>query len=258
MSTSGYGYSIESILNENQTEQLKSLKYKWENDIRDSNEIISNIEYNNYDIGKNQFEVTMMLESLNNAIDYYVELGVDIENAPPEYRFQEIRRNLDKNYRKLSLIYYKYNFDLFNREVQDTTEKLEYLSKDQEELNSTMLNMNNRIENLGATFLNIVLTISITSSMIALLTETKAKYALLIVLASSWLLLTCIIFVGSYFKRDDSIKSRITFPMIVYCILTLITFITFCSVSYSDISDYIKEAGNFEQRKVNSELKDTK
>lgn len=245
MATSGSGYSlqIESLVSNNSEEQLNKLVFQWTMDIQDSNGMISEIEYNGYNVEEHISDISAMLDRLNKEIDYYVELGIDIEKYSSQYNFQEIRRNLDSNYRKLSLIYYKYNFDNFAKKTEDADTMLKKITSKQKAINSNMRSLHDKIENLGATFLNIVLTISITSTMITLLSKVKTRYALVIVLASSWLLLTCTIFVGSYFKKEKSSKEsfKLTFPIIIYIILTVVTMITFSLVSYFDIKDFIEK-----------------
>lgn len=226
--------SIEYILNQNESEQLNFLKYKWSNDIQDSNVMINDVEYNDNYIRENKDKVSAMIDRLNKTIDFYTELGIDIETVSSEHHFQEIRRNLDSNYRKLSLFYYNYNFELFSNEVENTGKRIAEITKEKNELKESMQNTNAKIENLGATFLNMVLTISIVSTMITLLTKVTFEYALIVIFGCAWLLLTCMIFIVSFFKDEEKQKFRLTFPNIIYLALTIITIVLFLIVSVTN------------------------
>ena len=70
--------------------------------------------------------------------------------------------------------------------------------------------------------------------MITLLTKIEAKYVLVVILGCAWLLLSCIIFVTSFFKDGDKQEFSLTFPNIIYLIITIITIVSFCVISISN------------------------
>ncbi len=236
MATSGTETSVlnlRKIVDSHGKEQCDKLKYQWAKDIEDSNLLISNIENNTKYISRNKEKVIGMIERLNKELDYYSELGVDIEKADNSfYRFPEIRRNLDKNYRTLSLYYYKYNFDRNDALYKNSLESLKKITNKQNEIDKKMGKIDSRIEGLGSIFLNIVLTISITTTMVTVLLDASPRYSLVIVLGCAWLLLSAILFVGSYFKSDSNPKNKLA--VTVYVILSIITFFSFIYCFYSE------------------------
>lgn len=238
MATSGTDISVlnlRKIVDSHGKEQCDKLKYQWAKDIEDSNLLISNIENDTKYISRNKEKVTVMIERLNKELDYYSELGVDIEKTDNlSYRFPEIRRNLDKNYRTLSLYYYKYNFDRNDALYKSNLKSLKNITKKQNEIDKKMGKIDSRIEGLGSIFLNIVLTISITTTMVTVLLNATPRYSLVIVLGCAWLLLSAILFVGSYFKSDDNPKNKMAIT--VYIILSIITFFSFAYCFYNEDS----------------------
>lgn len=222
MSTSG---SIREIVKEHEEEQCRKLNYQWSKDVEESNILISEMESSSDFIENNIDIINNMIERLNKELDYYSELGVDLESmSNSTYEFSEIRRNLEKNYRTLSLVYYKYNFEKNKDQYIESSNKLNAIQSKQTEIDKKMNNLDSRIEGLGATFLNIVLTISIITTMVTVLLTATPYYSLVIILACSWLLLSSILFIGNYFKKDKSIKEIGGFAICIYVLITLLTF----------------------------------
>lgn len=233
MSTSG---SIREIVKEHEEEQCRKLNYQWSKDVEESNILISEMESSDDFIENNIDKINNMIERLNKELDYYSELGVALESMSNSiYEFSEIRRNLEKNYRTLSLVYYKYNFEKNKIQYIESSNKLNDIQNKQIEIDKKMNNLDSRIEGLGATFLNIVLTISIITTMVTVLLTATPYYSLVIILACSWLLLSSIIFIGNYFKKDKSIKEIGEFALGIYVLITLLTFSTLVYGICSDI-----------------------
>ena len=214
---------LEKIIEVNRKLQKEKLKNQWTKDIEDSNKIISQLKDRTDYIEKNEEEVNRIIERLNKEIDYYSELGIQLEEDDKNYKFSEIRRNLEKNYRILSLEFYKYNFNKIKIQNITSKEKLDELIQKQSVVESKMQNVDSRVEGLGATFLNMVLTISIITTMVTILLNTTAYYSIVIVLACSWLLLSSILFIGIYFKKTKSIAEIGWFVIIIYSVITLLT-----------------------------------
>lgn len=237
MATSGSIEDIKELVLSNTNEQYNKLNTQWSKDIKESNDLISKIEHNHKYIEKNSFQVSNMIERLNNKLDYYTELGIELDHTEPSpYNFPEIRRNLEKNYRTLSLQYYKYNFEKTKKQYTESQKILDEIANKQKDIIEKMDKTDNRIESLGSTFLNIVLTISITTSMVAVLLNASPKYSLAIVLCCAWLLLSVILFVSSYFKSDTNKNNKLAIR--VYVILSIVTLISFCFCFFT--SDYIE------------------
>ena len=129
MATSGRIIEIRDIVDSFGEEQRKKLNDQWRKDIEDSNFIISEIEEKPKYIEENIDNIIAMVERLNKELDYYAELGVDIETKENVlYQFPEIRRNLERNYRTLSLIYYRYNFDQNKIKYNESEKSLNNIS----------------------------------------------------------------------------------------------------------------------------------
>ena len=115
----------------------------------------------------------------------------------------------------------------------NSSDKIEaVLANNQNEIDKKMGKIDSRIEGLGSIFLNIVLTISITTTMVTVLLDASPRYSLVIVLGCAWLLLSAILFVGSYFKSDSNPKNKLA--VTVYVILSIITFFSFIYCFYSE------------------------
>lgn len=227
MATSGNIENIREILNFNIPEQYNKLNFQWSKDIEESNSLISSIEQNKEYLEENELKIFDTIERLNQELDYYSELGVNLEgNSNIPYDFPEIRRNLEKNYRTLSLIWYKYNFDNNKRQSEKSEKNLLNINQVHEELEKKLSNIDSRVEGLGATFLNIVLTISITTTMVTVLLNASPQYSLAIILGCAWLLLSSIIFISSYFKSNEK-KENSKLPFIIYIGLTIATILAF-------------------------------
>ena len=221
MATSGSIEDIKEIFLSNANEQYNKLNAQWSKDIEESNDLIS--------------KIANMIESLNNKLDYYAELGIELDHAESTpYNFPEIRRNLEKNYRILSLQYYKYNFEKTKEQYTESQKILDEIVNKQKDISDKMDKTDNRIESLGSTFLNIVLTISITTSMVAILLNASPKYSLAIVLCCAWLLLSAILFVSTYFKSNTNQNNKLAIS--VYVILSIVALFSFCFCFFTDDS----------------------
>lgn len=232
MATSGSIEDIQALLRSNINEQYNKLNSQWSKDIEESNNLLSNIEQDEKLLENNSSKIIETIDRLNKELDYYSELGINLESVSNDsYNFPEIRRNLEKNYRTLSLIWYKHNFEELEKQFNKNQEKLNKILEKQEEIERKMDKTDEKIESLGATFLNIVLTISITTTMVTVLLNSSPKYSLAIILGCAWLLLTSIIFISSYFKtntkKEDITKDGITPPIAIYILLTLVTMLAF-------------------------------
>lgn len=251
--------SIKKIIKENIEKQYNNFTIQWRKVITESNSMIDDIKNTNYDFNLHNEEISNMIEKLNITIDNYTEIISDktVEKTTEisEEEILEIGRNLEGNYRKLSLVYYKYHFsenEKNNRELQDKYSSMlkmqqsilsenEKLVKQKEEFEEKFNQTNLKLESLGATFLNIVLTVSITSTMVAVLQKVSPKYSLAVVLGCAWLLLSSILFVGEYFKTENqkNMNKKISRPMIIYIILSIITLLSF---SYGVFTDEDKKS----------------
>ncbi len=261
MSTSKNIVNIQDIVSSHKKEQCKQLKSQWSKDIEDSNIIIEKIKNNKKYIAENEDKVIFMVERLNQELDYYNEVGIDLDTILNDiYRFTEIRRNLEKNYRQLSLEYYNYNIEKSKIQYEKITNNLKKIKNSQGQIENKMNNIgrkinniNTRVEGLGATFLDIVLTISITSTMVTVLLNTTPQYSITIILGCAWLLLSAILFIGPYFKREDKDNENMKFAKNVYIILTIVTLISFILGMLINIDKY-KETDESERMNQNTSI----
>lgn len=206
--------------------QYQKLNSQWEKDINESTDLILEIQNNDKYLKNNIQKVSETIDRLNQELDYYAELGLSLEeSAKSKYNFPEIRRNLEKNYRTLSLKYYEHKLKEAEEKYEDINSKIDELSIKHEKIDDKMNKTDNKIESLGATFLNIVLTVSITTTMVSVLLNSSPVYSLAIILGCAWLLLTSILFVGSYFKTSVIDDSKAHFR--IYFILTIVTVFAF-------------------------------
>ena len=237
MATSGSGLisqKLQHLFNESKDLQCQNLKNQWTRDIEDSNRVIENIQTKENYISSHSEKIEEQINVLNDRLDYYNELGIGLDGElSSPYGFSEMRRNLESNYRTLSIQFYKYNFQQNKKQYEDSKKLLNKINKEQKNIerkmnriDNKMREANNRIESLGATFLNIVLTISITSTMVTVLLNSSSEYSLAIILGCAWLLLTSIIFISSYFKANTK-KENVKLPLVIYVVLTMVTILAF-------------------------------
>lgn len=237
MATAGPGLisrGLQNLVNAGKDLQCQNLKNQWTKDIEESNKLIENIQIKEDYINKHSEDIEEQINILNDRLDYYNQLGVDLDGElSSTYGFSEMRRNLESNYRKLSMQLYQYNFQQNKKQYEASRQALDEMNKDQKniqkkmnKIDSKMREANNRIESLGATFLNIVLTISTITTMVTVLLNTSPQYSLAIILGCAWLLLSSIIFIGSYFRTNVT-KEAGSLPFKIYIILTIATILAF-------------------------------
>ncbi len=252
MSSSSGIIKIKGIVNSFGEKQRRKLNVQWRKDIEDSNSIISEIEANPKYVEENIDSILAMIERLNNELDYYTQLGVDIEEKETSsYNFSEIRRNLERNYRTLSLIYYRYNFDQNKIKYDESKQRLKQITEAQNKIERKMNSTDNRVEGLGATFLNMVLTISIVPTMVTVLLKAEPEHAILIVLICAWLLLSSIIFISTYFKKESEETENLKFAKKVYTILSIVTLIAVIIFMYTNIDKSDKRIDEYDKRNQN-------
>lgn len=210
---------IENLAQENRNKLYEDLEKEWQKIIEESNEIISKIESNNNFINQNYKKVYEILNRISNDLDYYLELGINPDEMGYLRRdLHLLRIKIEKNYRILSMMYYDYMANHFN----DTTDRVNELMNHQSKIEKSINALYNRIQSLGGTFLNIVLTISIVSTMVTILTKVSSQYSITIVLVCAWLLLSSIIFISNFFK-NPLLKGNDNFTRITYCAISIIT-----------------------------------
>lgn len=233
---------LKDIVNKNLEDQTKKLISQWRQIIQESEEIFEQFRSNTEKEASEQHkQISMILEKISTAIDHYHQMNFFENNVGDlEDEIKQIGHSLERCYRKLSLVYFEY----LKKEISSQQDTMNSLINQSENLNEKVKENNLKLEGLGATFLNIVLTISITSTMITILNNTEPKYSLAIILGCAWLLLSSIIFVGQFFK-SEKIKAL---PTIIYIILTIVTF---CWFGRCLLEDEVNEPVN-QKNEVNS------
>ena len=252
MNNNNVNFSTPSQINEyiksNQSQKLvyDSLTDTWKKTIDESNDILEKISTDEDYLKNNLKKVENYIETLNLTLDYYNELGINYDAIAFIRRgLQNMRRDLEKNYRYLSFKYYQYMLNSNKIEILKSNSQNKELKNKIEESENKLNSMDNRIESLGGTFLNIVLTISIVSSMIAVLLNVKPEYAVMIVFSCAWLLLSSILFISEYYKSDKNKKS---FGKIVYIVFSIITFFIVVFVPIINKNKKVEEKTYFTER----------
>lgn len=209
------------------------LKITFKNCILNSNNIINSIKNSQFDTEKENKKLYEVMENLLENLTNYDQL--DLENntkTTDKEIFIKFRRDMEINYRQLSNIYYKFMIDKMTNQTEKLQKEIKGAQSNNSKLKNEFKQLNNKMESLGATFLNIVLTISITSTMITVLLNASPKYAIAIILGCAWLLLSSILFIGIYFKNDNSNNSKMTIG--IYITLSIITLLTFGYCIWTD------------------------
>ena len=197
-------------------------------------------------------DIFSVIQKVSDTLENYNQIvsQEDLNSSSIKSDILEIGQELEKNYRRLSLKYYQKMFDESQRQFSTLSEELKNLDKSYNEIkvasNKILSNSENvdekfnqtnlKLEGLGATFLNMILTISITSTLVAVLENTKVEYGLFIILVSVWLMLSSILFIGMYFKGDSINFEKNKVPYIIYLVITFLTLSSFVVGLLFDIS----------------------
>ena len=241
---------IKRLIENNSEYQTKRLTFQLTSIIRRTNVMLERIKTDDEYISNHEISVRTMLNRINDVLDNSKQItSEEIDNEALE-QIQNLERELESNYRTLSLRYYSYYFYILERKnnilsgkLDESLKQLELLKKEQEsfteqkeEFEKSVRKTNSKLESLGATVINIVLTISITSSLITVLEKVKNIYeSFSIVIGCAWLLLSSILFVSEYFKNDTTQNKR---QMIIYWILTAVFGILFfisCIIRFIEV-----------------------
>jgi len=239
---------INEYIKSNQSQKLvyDSLTDTWKKTIDESNSILEKISTDEDYLKNNLENVESYIETLNLTLDYYNELGINYDAIGFIRRgLQNMRRDLEKNYRYLSFKYYQYMLNSNKIEILRSNNQNKELKSKIDESEKKLNSMDNRIESLGGTFLNIVLTISIVSSMIAVLLNVKPEYAVVIVFSSAWLLLSSILFISEYYKSDKNKKS---FGKLVYIIFSIVALVIVVLVPLLNKNKAVEEKTYFTEK----------
>ena len=149
MATSGSGLisqGLQNLFDASKDLQCQNLKNQWTRDIEDSNRVIENIQTIENYISTHSKEIEDQINVLNDRLDYYNELGIDLDGElSSTYSFSEMRRNLESNYRTLSLQFYRYNFNKNKNQYEKSKKLLDRINKEQKNIEKKMTDVNNRI-----------------------------------------------------------------------------------------------------------------
>lgn len=216
--------SIDSLVHENRTVMYNDLKGKMNQSLKEIVDIETRIEKEG--IKKNSKKVEMVLNDVLNVFEYSDELLEDIPIG-----LQSLHKQLSSKYRKLEYKLFKYNIDSMKnsnislrKDMENQTsiltgeiEKSEQLKSEQEKLSEEVFE---KIEGIGSTTLNMILTISIVTAAIAIVTDIKdTKYIPMFILSIVWILFTSIIFNASMFKSRNIQRQKLDYNEIL-CIIT--------------------------------------
>ena len=230
---------IKRLIDKDTRNQTRRLTLQLTSIINRTNDILELIKNDDEYISNHEPTVKMMLKRINVVLDNSKQItNEEIDNEALE-KIEDLERVLESHYRNLSSKFYSNSFNelarkhsLLNEKLNKSQQQLEVLTKEQANFNNqkkefeeSVKKTNSKLESLGATFINIVLTISITSSLISVLDKAKNIIeSFTIVLGCAWLLLSSILFVSEYFKNDTTQNKR---QMTIYWTLTAVFFILF-------------------------------
>lgn len=252
---------LKTIASDNGQNLIDELKISFKQCVLSSGNIIDEMNNENFDYNKNQNKINNEIEKLLENLNSYDQLKND-DNAMDSLSKDELeyyKHNMDINYRQLNSYYYKYMIERMNRDTKRLNSTLNSTKRDYDKMVKDFENLNLKIEGLGATFLNMILAISVTTGMIEVLAKIETKYSLAIVLGSAWILLTTIIFIGSYFKRDNKVEKVKIFPIVVYIILTVLTLVAF-GIGYfldGDLTKLLNNKNNEPEKCIKQENVET-
>lgn len=230
---------IKRLIDKDTGNQTKRLTLQLTSIINRTNNILEQIKTDDEYISKNEPTVKMMLNRINIVLDNSKQITNEEMDSEALKKIQDLEKALESHYRKLSSKFYSNSFNelerkfrLLNEKLDKSQQQLETLAKEQtnfnkqkKEFEESVRKTNSKLESLGATFINIVLTISITSSLISVLDKTtNIIESFTIILGCAWLLLSSILFVSEYFKNDTTKNKR---QMTIYWTLTVVLFIIF-------------------------------
>lgn len=230
---------IKRLIDKDTRNQTRRLTLQLTSIINRTNDILEQIKNDDKYISNHESTVKMMLKRINIVLDNSKQItNEEIDNEALE-KIEDLERVLESHYRNLSSKFYSNSFNelerknsLLNEKLDKSQQQLEVLTKEQanfnkqkKEFEESVKKTNSKLESLGATFINIVLTISITSSLISVLDKAKNIIeSFTIVLGCAWLLSSSILFVSEYFKSDTTQNKR---QMTIYWTLTAVFFILF-------------------------------
>lgn len=230
---------IKRLIDKDTRNQTRRLTLQLTSIIKRTNDILERIKDDDEYISTHEPTVKMMLKRINVVLDNSKQItNEEIDNEALE-KIEDLERVLESHYRNLSSKFYSNSFNelerkniLLNEKLDKSQQQLEALTKEQanfnkqkKEFEESVKKTNSKLESLGATFINIVLTISITSSLISVLDKAENIIeSFTIVLGCAWLLLSSILFVSEYFKNDTTQNKR---QMAIYWTLTAVFFILF-------------------------------
>lgn len=220
------------------------LKVTYNKCIISSNATINNMRNQQFDFEKEHKKIYDVMEILLENLNSYDQLDIENNiNSIDKDIFIKYKRDMELNYRQLNNAYYKFMIDKMSQQTEKIQKDIRGTQSNHDKLKKEFHTLNGKMESLGATFLNIVLTISITSTMVTVLLNASPKYSLAIILGCAWLLLSSIIFVGAYFKNDNQKSTNNKTAMIIYIVLSIITLIAFGYGIFAD-DKTIKEIDN--------------
>ena len=199
---------INQVVHKNRKNLYQDLNDKLTQSLSDILSITEKIEKNG--MRKSNAEANKVLENISQTLEYFD----DVFETDVPVELQHLYSQISSKYRKLEYQLFNYKFESMKsynsnlkKEIEKQTEilkietdKSKQMKIEQKKLSEEIFS---KIESIGATTLNMILTISLVTSSVAVITQIENPiYIPMFILAIVWILLTCIIFNAGLFKSD--------------------------------------------------------
>ena len=223
--------SINDILRNNKKIFYEDINKKINDALDGIGDILFKIDNNSYALVRS--DAHKVLENLTDLVQYIENV---YDDKFPSY--------LNSIYKELKLKYKKFEYYVFDNDYKHSLDEIDKIKINYEKNNNILNNkieeltnlidiqkqesdkLTNKFEGLGATLINIVLTISIISSAVAAIEKIENPIHIpMFIMVITWLLITCILFCQFIFKNKNYLSKGMIVFYICFSILVFITFI---------------------------------
>ena len=228
---------IKRIVKDNTNPLYENLRFDINNALDSIGDLINLIVNNNYiDVKDKAHKLLNNLFILKQNVD-----NIYNEQFPDDLK--KIYNQFKTNYEKYQLLISECDYKFLNEELktmqqkfEDATENVENKIKEIDNLSKKQQKeskiLSDKFEGIGATVINIILSISIISAAVVAIEKfDKPIHITMFITVITWLLMTCICFNQAIFKNKDDYPKGI---IVIYVVLSLLTvIIIFLSLLYN-------------------------
>lgn len=208
---------FEITLNNNKNATSEEARKKLSDSLKKVNNIFSEMEEKNRPIKSYENIANKIITEISDCLNFCDT--VFSENDASE-EVQKLYNQVLNKYRRLEFLLFNYkikSLKSYYDTLQNDIKEIEKLKDKQEKLSEEVFE---KIEGIGSTTLNMILTISIVTAAIAIVVEIKdTKYIPMFILSVVWILFTSIIFNASMFKSRNIQMQKLDYNEIL-CIIT--------------------------------------